>query len=178
MIFNNTMEDIEVWMEYRISRLITFKIFKFIVFLVVILAPFLLTIDSFMTNSSTYYNITTISITLGFMIIEILITIYAVYILFPKLIKWLIKRESKNLLRKKKIFYCEKKVIIKEKYIEVYYDNKEFKIMNNNSIKTSEFKGRIFFIKTIGRNIISEVYPIIISVKKFKNSTNNFKYNL
>lgn len=93
MIFNNTMEDIEVWMEYRISRLITFKIFKFIVFLVVILAPFLLTIDSFMTNSSTYYNITTISITLGFMIIEILITIYAVYILFPKLIKWLIKRE-------------------------------------------------------------------------------------
>lgn len=170
MTFNNIKEDIEIWMEYRISNLITFKIFMTIVYLALILTPILVNRDLFVGNRYTDYNIATISIDLVIIVLEILIAIYIIYNLIPKLIKYLIRTESKKLLRKKKIFYCEKKVIINENYIEVYYDNKEFKIRNKDSIKTSEFRGRIFFIKTIGKNIISEVYPVIIPLEKFKSS--------
>ncbi|WP_294170875.1 hypothetical protein [uncultured Clostridium sp.] len=170
MTFNNIKEDIEIWMEYRITNLITFKIFMAIVYLALVLTPILVNKDLFIGNRSTDYNIATISIDLVIIVVEILIALYIIYNLIPKLIKYLIREESKKLLRKKKIFYCEKKVTINENYIEVYYDNKEFKISNKNSIKTSEFRGRIFFIKTIGKNIISEVYPVIIPVEKFKNS--------
>jgi hypothetical protein len=182
MKFKNTVEDIEIWMEYRVFEIISFRIFKFVIYLIAILHPIFLMIKSLNKDNYIYPRIISLSIIILGTIIELIITIYILFSLLPKWIRYVLKKESNKLFKKKKIFHCEKEVIIEEKGIKVICANKEYKIMLKKNTRFNEYKEHIFITEVIMKNKPIKIYPIIIPVEIFNKEkikfTNELKFKI
>lgn len=167
----NNIKDVEVLVEYRYINLIWIKIFKLVMSMIGVLAPIVITIDIIIKEPKVYSYIFMLSI---FLLIMIGLTLFAIYLFFSLLPKLLIKRVKKfaaDTYRNNKQFFLDEKIItIKDKYIEVIYNNKKLNIELGKNIFIDEFKGYIIITSGFMKNKITKVYPVIIPITIFESN--------
>lgn len=165
--FENTVNDMEILMRYRFSRIIWSKIFYFIMRCVIILIPIVTTIDYFIENKKPLLIVSIVLI----LLIGLLFTIVAIYIVFkflPKLIQKRIKKISERFFKVDKFFSMKKKIIVNDKGIIIIYGDEKKEFIFKNNTKIDEFEGRILITEVNKLNKIVRVYPIVIPKSVFK----------
>ncbi|MGF0108046.1 hypothetical protein [Clostridium sp. SGI.024] len=167
--FKNTVNDMETLMRYRFSKIIWSKIFYFIMRCAIILIPIVTMVDYFIENKKPLLIVSILLI----LLIGLLFTMVAIYIVFkflPKLIQKRIKKISQRYFKVDKFFSVNKKIIVNDRGISIIYgdEKKEFIFKNNNKI--DEFEGCILITEVNKLNKNVKVYPIVIPTSVFKDN--------
>ena len=134
-----------------------------------ILATMAIFIKFIIDNHNSYSYI---SMTIIFIVITpriIFLSIYLHFYIIPKLIVNRFKNDATKIYRNNEQFFSSEKIItIKDKCIEVDYNNKKLNIEIRRSIFVGEFKGYIIITDIFMKNKVRKIYPLVIPINIFE----------
>ncbi|MBU3106115.1 hypothetical protein [Clostridium gasigenes] len=168
MKYKNEVHDIEIWLEYKMLKLMQFRLFMLIMYSIAIITTILNIIEMYNTKPTSPILISHI---VAFL--TILLVIYIFFIWLPKLIKSRLRKKSSQLFKNKKIFSREKEIIIIENGVNIAYDNEKINIIFEKNTRVIKFKDYIFITKIIAKDMPIKIYPIIIPIDALKTISDN-----
>lgn len=174
--FKNDKEDVEALLEYTYLYLIWWKIYNITLSVIGIVTPAIIVINVIRTDSNFLNYIFISSIFILFMIV---LTFFAVYLFFnimPKLIIKRLKKLSYKYYRDKELFSSEKIIVLKDRCIEVTYNDKSLNIPLNKNILIDQFKGYIIISSVFMNNKIKKIYPLVIPFNIFESKENKEEF--